>query len=89
MVLRRVLVVIAVCAVIVLGVATASDADSGHRSTCSGGPIAPGDYHSLAVTGSCALGPGKVVIKGGLTIAPGAGLDATNCDAQVRVSGGI
>lgn len=91
MALRRVVVLIAVCSIALFGTATASGAANPHGSsnTCSGGPIAPGTYHSLTVTGICLLGPGTYDINGGLTIAPNAGLNATNCDAHVTVSGGI
>jgi hypothetical protein len=74
-----------------LGTATASSAKSPSGSnTCAGGPIAPGTYQSLTVTGFCSIGAGVVNVKGGLTIAPNAGLDAqSDCDAHLNVSGGI
>jgi hypothetical protein len=91
MVLRRFLVAVVVCAAALLGTATASSAKNSPDSsaTCAGGPIAPGTYHSLTVSGFCSMGPGVFDIKGGLTIAPSGGLEATDCDAQVTVSGGV
>ena len=91
MVLRRFVVVVAVCATALLGTATASSAKNSPApgSTCAGGPIAPGTYQSLTVTGFCFMGSGVFDIKGGLTIAPNGGLKATDCDSQVTVSGGI
>jgi hypothetical protein len=41
-----------------------------------GGVIAPGVYNSLVVTGVCSAPAGNVIIRGDLTIAPGALLDA-------------
>jgi hypothetical protein len=91
MLLRRVVVVIGVCALGVFGTATASGAAHPHGSseTCAGGPIAPGTYHSLTITGFCSMGAGVFEIKGGLTIAPGGALQATDCASQVIVSGGV
>jgi hypothetical protein len=43
----------------------------------------------LTVTGPCSMGAGVYVIKGGLTIASGGSLDATDCDANVTVSGSV
>jgi len=89
---RRLLVMIAVCATAVLGTATASSAVGAPSAdrTCAGGPIAPGTYRSLTVTGFCAI-QGHVDIRGGLTIAAGGGLDAAgqNCDVFLNVSGGV
>ena len=92
MVIRRLLAILAACSVAVVGTATAAAAKSPSSgdNTCAGGPIAPGTYRSLTVTGFCAVGSGVVSVTGGLTIAPNAGLDAqSNCDAHLNVSGGI
>jgi hypothetical protein len=43
---------------------------------CSGGSIAPGFYDSITVTGFCTVPGGVVFVRGDLTIAPSAGLDA-------------
>ncbi len=64
--------------------------------TCSGGSptnptmIPAGSYGPVTITGFCAM-QGTYSIHGGLTIAPGASLDAsgTSCDVFLNVSGGI
>ena len=71
-----------------------SPAAAAGRSTCAD-VLGSGTYHSLTVTGFCTVPNGSnVVIKGGLTIAPGAAFLATSfldgkCDRSVTVSGGI
>jgi hypothetical protein len=59
---------------------------------CSGlfQSIPPGSYGSVTVTGLCSI-EGTVNISGGLTIASGAGLDASgpDCNSFVHVSGGV
>ena len=79
------------CALGVFGTAAASGAAhaDGAGDTCAGGPIAPRTYHSLTVTGFCSMGSGVFDIKGGLTIAPGGGLNATDCASQVTVGAGL
>ena len=57
-------------------VAVAAPATAGF--TCTGGNIPAGNYRSVLVTGVCYMPAGKVVIRGDLTIAAGALLDATN-----------
>jgi hypothetical protein len=91
MALRRCLVVFAVCAFALVGTATVSGATSPPtaNNTCARGPITPGSYQSLTVTGFCSMGPGVYVIKVGLTIAPGGGLKANDCNSQVVVWGGV
>src|SRR5437588_13110069 len=60
--------------------------------TCSGvfQSIPPGSYGSVTVTGLCSI-EGTVNVSRSLTIAPGAGLDATgsDCNSFLNVSGGI
>jgi len=63
-------------------------------STCSG-TLGSGTYRSLTVTGFCQIPDhSRVVIKGGLTIAPDAALVGSStvnggCDRSVTVSGGV
>jgi hypothetical protein len=65
-----------------------------HGSTCSG-TLGSRTYHSLTVTGFCQIPDhSSVVVKGGLTIAPGAALIGSSllgggCDRSVTVSGGV
>ena len=91
--------VLALCGVLLSATAASADSSGGDRGdqktfVCSGTPqapgtIAPGTYGSVRVTGLCAV-HGLVNIKGSLTIAQGAGLDATNdCNAHVNVGDGI
>ena len=71
----------------------AGTAGAGSSSyVCSGlfQSIPPGTYGSVTVTGLCSI-EGTVDITGGLTIAPGAGLDAQgpDCNSFVHVAGGV
>jgi hypothetical protein len=56
--------------------ATVTAAPSGSY-VCSGGNIPSGTYTSILVTGACSVPFGLVQVKGDLTVAPGALLDAT------------
>jgi hypothetical protein len=91
MTLRRILVVFAGLAVMVVGpasVASAANPHAGSSSACDG-VLAPGTYQSLTVTTFCALDAGTYRINGGVTVAPGAAFDATNCDAVLTITGGV
>jgi len=44
----------------------------GKGLTCSGGPIAPGTYESITVTGTCQIPSGIVRVRGDVTVKPGA-----------------
>ncbi len=48
----------------------------GSSYVCSGGTVPPGTYASLLVTGNCYTPAGTVEVRGDLTVAPGALLDA-------------
>lgn len=95
--LRRLgLAAIAACGLLAVSTGTASAAP--HRYVCTGGNIASGIYGSVLVTGDCYVPSGTVDIVGGLTIAPGALLDAvtptngmtgTADPGTVNVDGGI
>lgn len=86
-------------AVLALSPAAASAAPT-QGLTCTGGPIPPGSYGSVTVTGFCFV-EGTVSVTGGLTIAPNAALNATDpttpdgnggiicTPAHLDVSGGI
>jgi hypothetical protein len=59
--------------------ATAASADpayGGNAYTCAGGDVAPGTYTSMLITGVCYMPAGTIVVRGNLTVAPGALLDA-------------
>ena len=62
---------------VILGGAQAAGAsEPGHRSSnCTGGNIPPGTYKSMTISGVCFMSDGNVVVKGNLTIKPGALLD--------------
>lgn len=83
------LVLLAGALVATLLVGTAG-ATSGFVCSGIGQAIPPGSYGSVTVSGLCAI-EGTVNISGGLTIAPGAGLDASgpDCNSFVHVSGGV
>jgi Protein of unknown function (DUF3224) len=58
------------------GTAGATPAHHGPGYICSGGDIAAGSYSSIVVKGSCYMPSGTVQVRGNVTIAPGALLDA-------------
>ncbi len=93
MVLRRMLVVPLVAVTALFTTAIAANAagpqnNAPQSSTCNG-PIAPGTYSSLTVTGFCFLTPGTFTVTSGLTVAPNAALDASGCNAHITISGGV
>lgn len=61
-------------AVVVLMAAMAPNASADSGATCTGGPVAPGVYSSLNITGACFLTAGKVMVQHNLTVLPGASL---------------
>jgi hypothetical protein len=66
---------------------TAALAGRPHAATCSGGPIAPGAYSGLTVTGDCFFG-GDVTVNGNLKVADGAILnDHAFSHAVVHITG--
>jgi hypothetical protein len=82
------LAVLAATTAIAVAVAAAPAAPSGF-ATCAGGPIAPGTYTSLTVTGNCSFA-GDVTIQGNLTVADGAILnDHALSKAIVHVRGNV
>jgi len=91
MALRRVLIPIAVCVIALFIPASGAGASPRHVSaiTCAGGPIGPGTYSSITVSGFCFLEHGVFTVRGGLSVAADGGLDGTSCDTHVTVLGGI
>jgi hypothetical protein len=75
-----------------MGTLLVGTAGAGSGFVCSGvgQAIPPGSYGPVTVSGVCAI-EGTVQITGGLTIAPGGGLDASgpDCNSFVHVSGGV
>jgi hypothetical protein len=67
--------------VILGGAAAAGASEPAHGSyshgsyNCPGGNIPPGTYKSMTISGVCFMNDGNVVVKGNLTIKPGALLD--------------
>jgi len=71
----------------------------GGSYVCTGGPIPPGTYSSILITGVCTAPAGTIVVRGNLTIAPGALLDAVTpgdppgkhpvVPATVRIGGNV
>jgi hypothetical protein len=82
---------LALLASVLVATVLAGTAGAGSNYVCSGvgQSIPPGSYGSVTVTGLCSI-EGVVNISGGLTIASGAGLDASgpDCNSFVNVSGG-
>jgi hypothetical protein len=56
--------------------ASAAPAGGGGAYTCTGGNVAPGSYPSMLITGLCYMPAGTIVVRGNLTVAAGALLDA-------------
>jgi hypothetical protein len=60
--------------------ASAASTGSGNSSdstyTCAKGNIPPGTYASMVITGVCYMPAGNITVRGNLTVAPGALLDA-------------
>jgi hypothetical protein len=80
-----------VCLVLASGVIAAGAAGAG-PATCAGGPIAPGTYDGLIVTGTCTFTPGSLTVNGNLVVAPGASLNdhtATSSGVTVHVTGNV
>ena len=59
-----------------LTASAASAATAGGGYTCTGGNVPPGTYSSMLITGVCYAPAGTIVVRGNLTVAPGALLDA-------------
>jgi hypothetical protein len=62
--------------VLTASAASAAPAYGGGGYTCTGGNVAPGTYTSILITGVCYMPAGTIVVRGNLTVAPGALLDA-------------
>jgi hypothetical protein len=88
---RRVFVFPLILSLMSMLVAAAAPAAVGAAggTTCTGGAIDPGSYHSLTITGDCVATGGAIIVAAGLVVAPGASLTATTSAATVSVSGGI
>ena len=56
--------------------ASASPSWGGNRYNCTGGNVPAGTYRSMIITGICYMPAGTIVVRGDLTVAPGALLDA-------------
>ena len=56
--------------------ASAAPSWGGGKFDCTGGNIPPGTYDSILVTGICYMPAGTIVVRGDLTVAPRALLDA-------------
>ena len=78
--------------------ASASPAWGGHTYNCNGGNIPGGTYGSMIISGICYMPAGTIVIRGDLTVKPGALLDAATpgdpaanplLPATVRVGGNV
>jgi hypothetical protein len=76
--LRLVLVVVFGCfgLIATAAVASASPAWGGHEYNCTGGNVPAGTYGSMIISGICYMPVGAIVIRGDLTVKPGALLDA-------------
>lgn len=76
-------------ATMALGGVSAANASAPRPGGCSGGPINGGTYSNYSVTGNCYLGDSAhLVVRGNVTIAPGARLDATRYPTSTLTVGG-
>ncbi len=62
--------------VLTASAASAAPAYGGGAYTCTGGNVPAGTYRSILVTGVCYMPAGTIVVRGNVTVAPGALLDA-------------
>jgi Protein of unknown function (DUF3224) len=69
---------LAIAPVLAASAASAAPADGGHAYTCTGGNVPPGTYRSMHITGVCFMPAGTILIRGDLTIARRALLDAVS-----------
>ena len=81
----------AALAVMVIGPASGAGARprSGGRNGVRRQSSRPGRINRSRSRRSAALDAGTYRINGGVTVAPGAAFDATNCDADVTITGGV
>ena len=77
----------AVAAAMVAATPGGAAADGG--ATCHGGPIAGGNYASLAVGGVCVMNAGDVRVTGNLTVLPGGVLVAIFSGSNLQVDGNL
>jgi hypothetical protein len=85
---RTIAVLFGAVALALAGTSAANAAPAGNGS-CSGGDVASGTYANFVATGRCVVPAyGHVVIRGNLTIAPGAGFDATQWSSSTAAIGG-
>ena len=91
------LLALMIAPVLTASAASASPAGGG-AYVCTGGKIAPGSYRSIIVTGICYMPKGTIRVRGNLTVAPGALLDAVTpgdpprhpvVPATVRIGGNV
>jgi hypothetical protein len=73
-------------ALVVGGASTAAAATSG---SCAGGPVAPGTYGSLTISGVCFLVAGDVTVVHDLVVAPNAALVAIFFGSNLKVGGNM
>jgi hypothetical protein len=86
--MTKVKLLLGVCAVLALGVGAPAAAGNGDKLVCSGGPIAPGAYGGLTVTGVCTI-QDQVTINGNVTVADGAYLDAAYSGTKLIINGNV
>jgi hypothetical protein len=77
---------------------TGGGGGGGSPYNCTGGNVPPGTYRSVTISGVCTMSNGNVVVKGNLTVKPGALLDngapgdpttAPTVAAQLYVGGNV
>jgi hypothetical protein len=92
------LLALMIAPVLTASAASASPVGGGGAYVCTGGKIAPGSYGSIIVTGICYMPKGTIRVRGNLTVAPGALLDAVTpgdppghpvVPATVRIGGNV
>lgn len=86
--LRRAAVLGAITIGLAMAVPTAASAAT-VNGTCAGGPVAPGTYLNLEVSGTCVLDAGNVTVKMNLTVDDGASLVAAFSSSSLSVRGNL
>ncbi len=83
-------VVVAVGLTLAGGPVAAAHGGRARALTCTGGEIPSGSYSSITVKGACQVAAGAVIkVSGGITVWPGATLDAQSSPSTITVGKGV
>lgn len=74
---------------VALTLTSSTSAAAAPPTTCAGGPVAPGTYRALNISGFCQVVGGNVSVSGNLTVASGGVLFAAFSGANLTVGGNL